>query len=150
MLSGDIGMLRCAEGQRCTGGWLASFIPDPHATEGQSIALFSPDVCICKKTWDLGRARHKKWFSHSTPLPGPGPHHCGAPRAASSIPTTDCPINPSTLRTEKMEMTSLLHGGLVALKLNSLSNAVMQEGTFMDSTRDNIIKMCYDINSNIS
>lgn len=150
MLSGDIGMLRCAEGQRCTGGWLACFIPDPHATEGQSIALFSPDVCICKKTWDLGRARHKEWFRHSTPLPGPGPHHCGAPRAASSIPTTDCPINPSTLRTEKMEMTSLLHGGLVALKLNSLSNAVMQEGTFMDSTRDNIIKMCYDINSNIS
>lgn len=49
-----------------------------------------------------------------------------------------------------MEMTSLLHGGLVALKLNSLSNAVMQEGTFMDSTRDNIIKMCYYINSNIS
>jgi len=116
----------------------------------KALPCFLLDVCICKKTWDLGRARHKKWFSHSTPLPGPGPHHCGAPRAASSIPTTDCPINPSTLRTEKMEMTSLLHGGLVALKLNSLSNAVMQEGTFMDSTRDNIIKMCYDINSNIS
>lgn len=50
----------------------------------------------------------------------------------------------------KMEMTPLLHGGVVALKLNSLSNAVMQEGTFMDSARDNIIKVCYDINSNIS
>lgn len=49
-----------------------------------------------------------------------------------------------------MEMTPLLHGGLVALKLNSLSNAVMQEGTFMDSARDNIIKVCYYINSNIS
>lgn len=47
-------------------------------------------------------------------------------------------------------MTPLLHGGLVALKLNSLSNAVMQEGTFMDSARDNIIKVCYYINSNIS
>lgn len=49
-----------------------------------------------------------------------------------------------------MGMTPLLHGGLVALKLNSLSNAVMQEGTFMDSARDNIIKVCYYINSNIS
>lgn len=49
-----------------------------------------------------------------------------------------------------METTSLLHRGLVALKLNSLSNAVTQEGTFMDSTRDNIIKLCYYINSNIS
>lgn len=38
----------------------------------------------------------------------------------------------------------------MALKLNSLSNAVMREGTFMDSTRDNIIKVCYYINSNIS
>lgn len=38
----------------------------------------------------------------------------------------------------------------MALKLNSLSNAVMQEGTFMDSTRHNIIKVCYYINSNIS
>lgn len=70
---------------------------------------------------------------------------------AVSIPVADCPINPSTLkREEEMEMTFLLHRGLVALKLNSLSNAVMQEGTFMDSTRDNIIKVCYYINSNIS
>lgn len=45
---------------------------------------------------------------------------------------------------------TLLHGGLKALKLNSLSNAATQEETFMDLTRDNIIKVCYYPNSSLS
>lgn len=64
----------------------------------------------------------------------------------------DWPVNPNTLRKKKIiiEMAPYLPRDLKALKLNSLSNARTQEKTFMDLTRDNIIRVCYYPNSSLS
>ena len=159
VLSWDICMLRHLEGYKCTRGSQAHCLFHPtssHRCMSKQLPNFPLNTCLCKKARDLGRTKcKKKCISRSKPTllqapslgmlrdprrrcPGPCPPQrawwpmcCHA--EASSIPVADCPINPGALKREKkMKMTSLLHGGLVALKLNSLSNAVMQEGTFMD------------------